>query len=260
MQSLLLRLLDRLMAPPPRPMRVGWLGEYDYAHRGVHGEGGAIENSPAAFAEAISRGLGIECDVQRTADRQAMVFHDWELERLTGSSGAVAGYDAAVLAKTPLRGSRDMIPTLEAVLEQVGGAVPVLIEVKSRAELSIVSLCLAVRRALEGYRGKVAVMSFDPRVSRWFATHAPHVVRGLVTTEEGNRTFSARWRRHLALWHARPDFLAYDVRDLPSSFAEAQRMRGLPLLSWTVKTPELRVRALEAGAVPIAEGAGLSSQ
>ena len=30
------------------------------------------------------------------------------------------------------------------------------------------------------------------------------------------------------LWRARPDFLAYDIRDLPSRFAAAQRRRGLP--------------------------------
>ena len=100
-------------------------------------------------------------------------------------------------------------------------------------------------------------MSFDPRVSRWLARNAPHIVRGLVVTEDANRGFSGRLKRHWSLWHARPDFLAYDVRDLPSRFADSQRQRGLPLLSWTVRSPELRARAVEAGATPIAEGDGL---
>ena len=38
------------------------------------------------------------------------------------------------------------------------------------------------------------------------------------------------------LWRARPDFLAYDIRDLPSRFAAAQRSRGIPVLTWTVRT------------------------
>src|SRR5690606_286273 len=120
------------------------------------------------------------------------------------------------------------------------GRVPLLIEIKSRRERRVGPLCLAVRRDLEGYRGQAAVMSFDPRVGRWFGRHAPAVVRGLVISEEGARTLSGSWRRHCALWHARPDFLAYDVRDLPSRFAAAQRRRGLPLLTWTVRSAAQR--------------------
>lgn len=256
MRSLPFGLLDRLFAPAPNIARVGWLTDQDYAHRGVHDDD-RRENSLAAFAEAIRRGMGIECDVQRTADRDVVVFHDWELERLTGGTGSVAGHSAATLSETPLKNSRETIPTLRRVLDTVAGQVPLLIEVKSKDDLRIITPCLAVRRALEGYRGKAAVMSFDPRVSWWFARHAPHIVRGLVVTEQNARTLAGRIRRHLALWHARPDFLAYDVRDLPSGFAAKQRARGLPLLSWTVRSAELRAAALAAEATPIAEGEGL---
>ncbi len=215
------------------------------------------ENSPTAFAGAIARGLGIECDVQRSGDGQAVVFHDWELDRLTDASGAVSERSAAQLGAIRLKGSEDTIPLLAAVLQQVSGQVPILIEVKSRRDKRVFALCLAVRRALEGYAGQHAVMSFDPRVSRWFARYSPHTVRGLVVTEENARTLSGRVRRYLALWHARPDFLAYDIRALPSSFPEAQRKRGLPVLTWTVRSPELATRAAQHADAPIAEGAGL---
>ena len=100
-------------------------------------------------------------------------------------------------------------------------------------------------------------MSFDPRVIRWFHLQAPRIVRGLVVTEEGGRTLSGIARRHLSLWQARPEFLAYDIRDLPSRFASAQRRRGLPLLTWTVRSEELAERAYANNAAPIAEGAGV---
>jgi hypothetical protein len=45
------------------------------------------------------------------------------------------------------------------------------------------------------------------------------------------------------LWRARPDFLACDIRDLPSRFAAAQHRRGLPILTWTVLGAEERARA-----------------
>ena len=248
--------LDRWLAPPPEAARTVWLGQHTYAHRGLHG-GGRVENSPSAFAAAIERGLGIECDVQRSRDGQAMVFHDWELDRLTGEHGAVKARDAADLGRIAFTASDDTIPTLSQLLAQAGGSVPLLIEIKSKREVRFAPLCFAVRRALEGYRGPVAVMSFDPRAVGWFARHAPHIVRGLVVTEEGRRTLSGRFRRHLSLWQAKPEFLAYDVRDLPSRFAAAQRRRGLPLLTWTVRSEELAERARVHADAAIAEGAGL---
>ena len=250
--------LDRWLAPPSDVARTGWLGQATYAHRGLHG-GGRVENSPTAFAAAIDQGLGIECDVQRSRDGQAMVFHDWDLDRLTGTSGAVKARDAAELGRIALGGTGDTIPTLSELLALIAGKVPLLIEIKSRREVRFAPLCFAVRRALEGYRGPVAVMSFDPRAVRWFARHAPHLVRGLVVTEEGRRTLSGRFRRHVSLWQARAEVLAYDVRDLPSRFASAQRRRGLPLLTWTVRSEELAVRAKEHADAGIAEGAGLTS-
>ena len=142
-------LIDALLAPAPDPARVAWLGRQEYAHRGVHDEQ-VVENSPSAFAEAISRGMGIECDVQKSRDGRAMVFHDWELDRLTALSGPVAKYDAAELEQESLRGTGDRIPTLERLLAQVAGRVPLLIEVKSQQDRSPIPLCLAVHRAWEG--------------------------------------------------------------------------------------------------------------
>jgi len=251
--------IDRWRAPAPSPEKVAWIGEHEFAHRGLHSDT-APENSPTAFAAAIARGMGIECDIQQSGDGQAMVFHDWDLDRLTGQNGAVARRSAAQLAEISLLGNADTIPTFRSFLKQVAGEVPVLIEIKSRAAMRIASLCLAVRRDLEGYRGAHAVMSFDPRVSRWFANHAPDVVRGLVMPDENARGFRGGIRRRLALWHARPDFLAYDIRELPCTFAASQRARGLPVATWTVRSADQLADARLHADAPIAEGAGIGPE
>ncbi len=252
-----LALIDSWRAPPPDPARAGWLGAHSYAHRGLHG-GLVEENSPAAFAAAIGAGLGIECDVRCTLDGRAVVFHDATLDRLAGREGRIDGLSVGEVTATPLVKGGETIPTLRDLLDLVAARVPLLIELKTERGRSVHRLCRAVRRDLEGYTGQAAVMSFDPRVGRWFALRAPHILRGLVVSEQNSRTFSGLVRRHLALWHARAQFLAYDVRDLPSGFATAQKKRGLPLLSWTVSTPALAALARENGAAPIAEGAGLA--
>ena len=259
MLSLPFAAIDNWLSPPPPPAKVSWLGQWAYAHRGLHGAG-APENSPTAFAAAMARGMGIECDVQRSGDSQAMVFHDATLERLTAQQGRLTERSAEELGRIPLTGGSDTIPTLQQMLDQVAGKVPLLIEIKSPKDSAraIPGLCLAVRRVLEGYGGKHAIMSFDPRIVRWFAHHSPLTVRGLVVTEENDRGLAGTVRRHLSVWHAKPDFLAYDVRDLPSRFAAAQRQRGLPLTTWTVRTLETRERAAAHADAPIAEGAGVA--
>lgn len=257
MRLSLLGPIDRWLAPAPPSGRVDWIRGARFAHRGLHG-GGLGENSPGAFAAALARGMGIECDVQKTADGQAMVFHDFELDRLTAETGPVAARSAEQLGQITLREGGDPIPTLRKLLDQVAGQVPLLIEIKTRKERPVAQVCLAVRRVLEGYIGPHAVMSFDPRVCSWFAHHSARTARGLVVTEENDKALFGRVRRHVWLWIAKPHFLAYDIRDLPSRFAASQRRRGLPVATWTVRSVEHRERATAHADAPIAEGAGVA--
>lgn len=233
-------LLDALIAPAPDPARVAFLSQRPYAHRGLHG-GGVIENSRAAFAAAIAGGFGIELDVQMSRDGEALVFHDATLERLTDAEGAVADRRSDELVAILLKGSVERIPRLVEILGLVAGRVPLLIEIKVK-HAPVGPLCLAVRRSLEGYRGDVAVMSFHPDVGRWFREHAPRLTRGLVVTEGRQKGIDVAIRggfiRAMSLFRAKPDFLAYDIGNLPSGFAARQRGRGLPVLTWTVRTGE----------------------
>lgn len=236
-------LIDDWRAPPPDATRpLTFLSMQPFAHRGLHG-GNIVENSRAAFRAAIALGHGIECDVQVSKDGTAFVFHDYALDRLTDESGKVAGRHDRELEAIRLKGTDEHLPTLIEMLELVDGKVPLLIEIKTDSR-RVHPLCLSVRRALEGYTGAAAIMSFNPYVARWFCHNGPHIVRGLVVTEEDKKGLRGRIERHLSLWKARPDFLAYDIRDLPSVFAASQRKRGLPLLTWTVRTGEQEAVAL----------------
>jgi glycerophosphoryl diester phosphodiesterase len=242
--------LDPFFAPPPGEQRIRLLRNRRFAHRGLHGSG-VVENSRAAFAAAIEAGDGIECDIQISRDGIAFVFHDTHLDRLTDASGRVPETDAAALDRIRLKGTGETIPRLSEMLDLVASRVPLLIEVKAPDRLG--TCCRAVRQALRSYAGPVAIMSFNPSVGRWFLHHARKTVRGLVISEENRRNWQGAWERRLALWWARPDFIAYDVRDLPSPFASAQVDRGLGLASWTVRTDADERTARASGAAPIYE-------
>ncbi|KWV95559.1 hypothetical protein ASS64_15980 [Erythrobacter sp. AP23] len=255
MRSLLSR-LDRLFVAPPDSARVGWLRDWTFAHRGLHDEH-APENSLAAFAGAVERGMGVECDIQRSRDHAAMLMHDWELERLTGVTGPTACYSAEELARIAYLDSEHMLARLDDLLALVEGRVPILVEIKSRRRYDIEESCVAVRDALAGYEGRHAVMSFDPRVARWFRKHSPRTVHGLVMREDHMGMTQKPWQRHLALWLARPEFIAYHVAALPNPMVASLRTAGMPVLTWTVDTPDLLRHALLHADAPIAEGAGV---
>ncbi|CAN5339742.1 glycerophosphodiester phosphodiesterase family protein [soil metagenome] len=247
MRSSLFAPLEGMIAPAPLTQRVAFLKTQPFAHRGLH-NAERVENSRAAFRAAIVLGHGIELDVQAASGGEAFVFHDAELERLTPARGLLHARSATELDAIKLAGTDEFIPRLEEVLKIVAGRVPVLIEIKTK-ERHVAALCLSVRRALEGYRGAAAIMSFNPQVAHWFGENAPRIVRGLVVTEQGETTRTERLKGFATRWasmaRAKPDFLAYDVRDLPSRFAASARARGIPILTWTVRNAASEQAAFE---------------
>ena len=62
---------------------IGKLQGWDFAHRGLHGNG-VPENSMEAFRLALEGGYGIELDVHLMADGNLAVIHDASLKRTAG--------------------------------------------------------------------------------------------------------------------------------------------------------------------------------
>lgn len=196
----------------------------------------------AAFDAAIAGGFGIECDVRPSRDGIAFVFHDANLLRLAERPEYVASLDAANLDNIALPDG-GMIPRLSTLLARCGNEVPLLVEIKANGR-HVANLCDEIARDLDrANTAQIAIMSFNPYAVRWFARHRPHVTKGLVVTQHGRDRLRGGIERTLALWLSKPDFVACDICDLPSRFAIHARRRGLPVLTWTVRNKEERVRA-----------------
>ena len=187
-----------------------------------------------------------------------MVFHDWELDRLTHETGEVSERSADELGQMRLGETSDTPLPLSEFLGHVNARVPILVEIKSKPGYDVELSCEAVHQALQTYQGEHAVMSFDPRVSAWFAEHDPRRVRGLVCTDTLDMGWLGKWREEGVLEGCEPDFLACDIRDLPADLSSTWKAAGKPLLSWTVRSPELRSRAMRHADALISEGAGLA--
>jgi glycerophosphoryl diester phosphodiesterase len=224
------------------------------AHRGYHDRAARRpENSLSAFRAAIAAGYGIELDVQLSADGQAMVFHDESLDRMTSATGAVHDRDAATLAAIPLRDGDDAIPRLAQTLAVVGGRVPLLIELKDRNETLVSTdgrLEAAVARALAGYGGPVAVMSFNPAMVAEMRRVAPDVPRGLTTDAFDPAVWAPLPEATCARLRGIPDydstgsvFVSHGVADLASARVAALRTQGAAVLCWTIRSPAAEAQA-----------------
>ncbi|HEX6957876.1 MAG TPA: glycerophosphodiester phosphodiesterase [Ferrovibrio sp.] len=227
-----------------------WLTKTPVAHRGLHDIAkGVPENSRLAFQKAIEAGYAIELDVRITGDNQVVVFHDEDLRRLCSRDGIVGRLPLSELKTFTLLGTGETVPSFRDVLDFVKGQVPLVVEIKKNKGEAPGLLEVTVARMLQHYPGPFVVQSFNPRTVKWFQKHAPQIVRGQIATDLANMTKGLNWFDKIRLKHALmsgygdPDYLAYDVRDLPSELTAAARRRGIPILSWTVRSATERARA-----------------
>jgi glycerophosphoryl diester phosphodiesterase len=235
------------------------------AHRALHDRARRRpENSRAAVAAAVAAGYGIEIDLQLSADGRAMVFHDYDLGRLTPERGPLRGRSAAELARIPLTDADDGIPTFAEVLALVAGRVPLLVEVKDQDGAmgpAVGALEAAAAADLAGYDGPVAVMSFNPHSVAAMAAAAPALPRGLTTS-----AFDP------ADWHPLPaavcdrlrgipdydlcgaGFISHEWRDLGRPRVAALKAQGAAVLCWTVRSAATEAEARRVAANITFEG------
>ncbi|NRB19423.1 MAG: phosphodiesterase [Rhodobacteraceae bacterium] len=219
------------------------------AHRALHDRAdGRPENSRAAIRAAIAAGYGIEIDLQLSADGQAMVFHDFNLERLAEAHGPINQLTREQARAVPLLGGDgEGIPDLAEVLDLVAGQVPLLIEIKDQDGQrgpNIGTLEAAAVADLQGYSGPLALMSFNPHSVAELARLAPQLPRGIVTSgyvledlPELTEAICDRLREIPDLDRVGASFISHRASDLARPRVQRLRDDGFPVLCWTIRSP-----------------------
>jgi glycerophosphoryl diester phosphodiesterase len=218
------------------------------AHRGLHDRSqGIIENSASAFEAACQRGFTIECDVQLSRDGIPMIFHDDDLDRLTGVSGPVSARTMAELSSYKLLDSAagDTPQRFTEFLAQVNGRVMLQIELKQQPDQAATDvLAQTVLDALKSYRGPVTIESFDPKLLIALRKRGANYPLGIVTYGYDEPDWdtalsnTARFAlRNLLHWPlTRFNFISCRDKALDLPAVKFFRSLGIPVTTWTIKS------------------------
>ena len=101
------------------------------AHRGYFDKY-IEENSMNAFVRCVEKNIPIELDVHLTKDKKVVVFHDYNLYRMTGINKNIEDCTYDEIKKLNLGKTNEKIPLLSSVLKKVNNRVFILIELKNK--------------------------------------------------------------------------------------------------------------------------------
>ena len=187
---------------------------FNYAHRGLHGNGVA-ENSMTAFLQAKEKGYGIELDIHLLKDGSLAVIHDNLLVRTTGADGFVEDLTKEELENYALENTNDTIPSFEEVLNLYDGAAPLIVELKPHKN-NQAALAKAAADILKDYNGAYCIESFDPRCIWWLKKNRPEIIRGQLSQnffkskDKLNVIIKFLLTNNLLNFITKPDFVAYN--------------------------------------------------
>lgn len=222
-----------------------------FAHRGLHTkDSDAPENSLASFERAKHAGYGVELDIQFTADRQIVVFHDKDLSRMCGVNKRVNSLTYDELKELTLQGGKEHIPLLQDALSLLSDT-PVLCEIKSYGANSDTSLCAEAWPLLAQYKGPLCIESFNPFMVQWFRKNQPQVIRGILSTCYEDVKEVTFWQgvalgALMTNFLTRPDFIAYDYKYRNKFAFKLCRFLFRPMTAaWTITDKEQETTALK---------------
>jgi glycerophosphoryl diester phosphodiesterase len=208
------------------------------AHRGFRSR--YPENTLSAFSAAVEHGIFmIELDVALTRDRQVIVIHDDTLDRTTTGHGLVNQMNLSDIQRLDAGSwfgsqfSKETVPTLEQVFQNLGGRCVINVEIKSVAveyDDPKDAVEKQVLRMIHDYhlREMTLISSFNPHVLSRLNRIDPTVPVALLSNQElDDDTLYILNDLNAFSWN--PDY-----RKLSRKQTEQVHKQGIKVLPYTV--------------------------
>jgi len=217
---------------------LNFLKTWPIAHRGYHNVK-YPENSLGAFKAAIKYNYAIELDITVLRDGTVICFHDKNFKRMTGLNKNVNEVTFDDIKNLKLNTSKETIPRFIDVLNYIDGKVPLLIEIKGHPGYK--KAIHVIASMLNEYQGEYAIFSFNPKIVYWFKKHHPHIIRGQITSffkEDKRQPKLLKYLMKSLFFNkfTKPDFISYNIDNLPNQYADKAKRAGLTVISYTAKT------------------------
>ena len=194
------------------------------AHRGMFNNIDMPENSILAFKEALKYNYPIELDVQLTKDNTLIVFHDYNLKRMTGIDKNVCDVTYDEIKTLKLLNTNQTIPILKDVLKLVNNKVLLDIEIKDTKNIK--AICKMLLYELKDYNNYI-IKSFNPRIIRYINKINKNITKGLLINKKYYHSIIGK----LILIYTKPNFLSVSKKYI----SKYKSNKKYPLMIWTIK-------------------------
>lgn len=196
---------------------INFLKENLIAHRGLHSSN-TVENTIPAFIKAMEKNYIIELDIHILKDDTIVIYHDFDLKRLTSVNKTIEKLTYPQLSKIKIN-KKYQIPTLIQVMNIIKGKVPLLIEVKTIDKNN--HFLEKLEELLDNYKGLFAIQSINPFVIEWFYKNKKSYPLGLIIFNDLNYKILKKYTKMI-------DFISIYKKHLPF---KSKKM----VIGWTIK-------------------------
>ena len=200
-----------------------------FAHRGASGE--APENTLLAFKEAINQDVdAIELDVQLLKTGELAVIHDETVDRTTGGTGEVAGYNLDDIKKLDA-GDGQKIPLLHEVLDLADKSVAVNIELKGAKTAKPVAAEISKYLNNHGWNEEqFLVSSVSKKELKLFKKLMPNIKIGTIISRKTYLTTLSNAIRLNA------DFVVLELNHIYERQIKKAHRKGIKVYIFTINT------------------------
>ncbi|MEH7414843.1 glycerophosphodiester phosphodiesterase family protein [Neobacillus drentensis] len=218
---------------PLFPIKIG--------HRGAAGY--CPENTFASFHRALLMGVDfLEMDVQMTKDDELVVIHDSTVNRTTNGKGKVKDFTLIEIQALDAgrwfdpRFSNERVPSLGEFLDEFGGKVGILLEIKNPSLYPGIEKKIAHellnRGLVSSEEHPVIVQSFDQNSLKKFHQLVPSIQLGVLLKKFTRKGISDQ---ELVSFSSYASFVNPKITMVNRRLIEKIHQHGFKTFIWTVK-------------------------
>lgn len=226
-------------------------------HRGACGY--EPENTIRSFKRAAELGAdAVELDVQFSADKKIVVFHDSTLDRVTNGRGTLSKKTLTEIKQYRTKQANEPIPTLEEVFQTINNRVKINVEIKGFDTELARTVCDLVRSF--GLEKSIIISSSHLCVLSATKKYAPEISRAIIYYSSGSKflddcvvffsnLFYSIVSRVVAQNARRigAEYLNFNHRLMNSKRVRAFQKWGFKINVWTVNDPKMIAEMKNAG-------------